>query len=191
MSELFASSAFGGLEPRADTFGSLTVTEDMKMSLASFSLRKDSSAAAPLGLDLHGPGRCAQTAGYISFWTAPGQWMFGTAASDGGALASALKAASPDCSVTEQTDGFVVLEIASSGGEGALHALLEKLVNTDLRTFGPGSAVRTGLAHMNVFALRLSKERVLILGMRSMAGSLWQEIETAARRLVSVSSKAG
>lgn len=118
------------------------------------------SVAGPVP-DLPGPGRWADGA----FWTGPEQWMLERPAPDG-------------CVTTDQTDAWVVIEI-----EGTVEPLLEKLVNLDLATFGPGSATRTGLEHMGVFVIRRAVDRAAILGMRSAAGSLWHAIETAARNL--------
>ena len=78
---------------------------------------------------------------------------------------------------TDQSDAWAVFDI-----EGAIEPLLEKLVNLDLATFGPGSATRTGLDHMGVFVIRRDHHRVAVMAMRSAAEYVWHILETAARR---------
>ena len=86
----------------------------------------------------------------------------------------------PGCAITEQTDGFLAFDL--EGPEAAVLAVLEKLVNIDLRAFGPGYATRTGLHHMAVFVIRRGAGKVSFLGMRSAAGSLWHALASAAAR---------
>lgn len=50
------------------------------------------------------------------------------------------------------------------GPEAAVLAVLEKLVNIDLRAFGPGYATRTGLHHMAVFVIRRGAGKVSTAG---------------------------
>ena len=66
--------------------------------------------------------------------------------------------------------------------DAAVLAVLEKLVNIDLRAFGPGYATRTGLHHMAVFVIRRGAGKVSFLGMRSAAGSLWHVLASAVAR---------
>lgn len=119
------------------------------------------TSVAGSGLDLPGPGQFANGA----FWTGPDQWMLERPAPEGALT-------------TDQTDAWVVLEI-----EGNIEPLLEKLVNIDPARIAPGHATRTALEHMGVFVIRRSATQVAVLGMRSAAGSLWQALEIAAKRL--------
>jgi sarcosine oxidase subunit gamma len=104
----------------------------------------------------------------------------GQAAED---FAREVQERAPGTSVTEQTDGWVAFEIASSKGAGPLKALIRKLVNLDADVFEPGHATRTGLEHMSVFVIRRAEDRLAVIGMRSSAGSLWHAITAAAARL--------
>ena len=89
----------------------------------------------------------------------------------------------PGCSVTEQTDGWVAVEIVSDAGEGPILDLLERLVNLDPVTLRPGKASRTVLEHLGVFVIRRDEDRLAVIGMRSAGGSLWHALSTAAHRL--------
>lgn len=183
MNELVPITALGASKPVDRRFGPLRVTEDPDTALASLTLRRGTTRPAPMGLDLPEPGGWVAGHGIAAFWMAPDQWMIeapGRAAED---FAAALAAETPGCSVTEQTDGWTVLEIASDAGDAPTRALLEKLVNLDAVAFTPGSATRTGLHHMGVFVIRRSPERLAIIGMRSLAAALWHALEEAAKRL--------
>ncbi len=183
MTDLSPVTAFGTTLPREASFGTLKMTEETGLALASLALTQGARVPSPLGLVLPGPGAMSQTEGCGAFWMAPGQWMVfagGRAEEDFAAL---LSAASPDGSVTEQTDGWVVLDIVVTDIVRVLETLLERLVNLPLASLAPGCATRTVLHHMGVFLLRPRPEQLMILGMRSGAGSLWHAVEQAAGRL--------
>jgi sarcosine oxidase subunit gamma len=163
--------------------GPLTLTENADLALASLARRRGGATPAPFGLALPEPGTWAEGDGIAAFWTGPDQWMVeapGRAAED---FAAALAAEAPGASVTEQTDGWTAVEIASAEGAGPIERLLGKLVNLDLGDFGPGRARRTGFEHMGVFVIRRAADRVAILGARTSAGSLWHAVEAAAGRI--------
>ncbi len=182
MTDLTPITALGAATPADQRFGALRITENAGLALASLALRQGAAQPAPLGLALPGPGRWAEGQGIAAFWTGPGQWMVeasGRAAED---FAAVLAAGTPGCSVTDQTDGWAAFEIASDRGEAPIRALLERLANIDPDGFGPGSATRTLAHHMGVFLIRRAPDRLAVLGMRSMAGSLWHALATTLRR---------
>lgn len=180
MTDLVPICALGGAEPAHRRIGALVLSENAGLGLASLAQRQGASVP-DLGLALPGPGGWAEGAGIAAFWTGPDQWMVefpGRAAED---VAAGLAARAPDCSITEQTDGFACFEI--EGADAALTALLEKLVNIDTGRFGPGSATRTGFHHMSIFVIRRAENRLAVMGMRSAAGTIWHAlIEAAARQ---------
>ncbi|MDX8480121.1 sarcosine oxidase subunit gamma [Mesorhizobium sp. VK24D] len=183
MSELRPITALGAAPPRLASFGALEIRENAGLALASLALRRGTVEATPFGLTLPGPGRWVAGQGVAALWAGLDQWMIeaeGRAEED---FAAELKQVAPSCSVTEQTDGWVDFEIASSAGSRPVEALLSKLVNVDLADFGPGRATRTGLEHMSCFVIRRSDAHIAVLGARSSAGSLWHALETAAKRL--------
>jgi sarcosine oxidase subunit gamma len=79
-------------------------------------------------------------------------------------------------SLTEQTDAWVRLDLT-----GPLQPLLERLCNLDLARFPPGSATRTVIEHLGVYAIRRSEDRMTLLGPRSSAASLHHAILAVAR----------
>ena len=181
MTDLKPITALGAAAPRSKTFGALTITENAGLALASLALRCGGAQPAPMGLALPGPGGWVAGQGVAAFWAGPGLWMIeaeGRAEED---FAAAVKAAAPGCSVTEQTDAWAAFEITSAAGPAPIVRLLEKTVNIDPEAFGPGSAQRTGLEHLSVFVIRPAEERLIVLGIRSAAGTLWHALETAAR----------
>lgn len=181
--------ALGGHVPARACHGPLTLAENAGLALASVARRREGPAPAPFGLDLPGPGGWVKRGEVSAFWTGPDQWMVeghGLAETD---FAARAAADCPLASVTDQTDGFVALDVHSSAGEAPILALLEKLVNLDLVRLGAGSAARTGLAHMSAFVIRRAPDHLAILGMRSAAGSLWHALETAMARQGSMVAK--
>lgn len=183
MSELEPISALGAAEPRVATRGALMLRENAGLGLTSLALRRGAAEPAPFGLALPGPGAFVADAGASAFWTGPGQWMI---LREGGAdedVAAELAAEAPGCSVTEQTDGWVAVEIATSQGAAPVERLLEKLVNLPPASLSPDRATRTVLHHMSVFVIRRSEDRLAVLGMRSAAGTLWHVLDAAAKRL--------
>lgn len=182
MPDLAPLTALGRAEARRQRFGPLVVSENVRLGLASLAIRRDAPTPEPMGLHLPGPGGWIEDAQGSAFWIAPHQWMIEVPDGAGTDLERDLRAAVPDAAVTDQTDGWVVLEISSDAGPRPLERVLEKLVNLDLDRFGPGSATRTGVDHMSVFVIRRSATAVAVLGMRSAAGSLWHAVEAAVSR---------
>lgn len=181
MTDLAPLTALGDAAPRRATFGALTLTEENAIALASLALRRGVQAPQPRGLQLPDVGVWVAGDGIAAFWAAPGQWMIEGPHRAESDFARDVAAAAPGCCVTEQTDGWVCLEMSAPPDD--LRRLLEKLVNHDPTRLTPGHAIRCGLEHMSVFVIRRAENRLAIWGMRSLAESLWHALETAARRL--------
>ncbi|THH38167.1 sarcosine oxidase subunit gamma [Aliishimia ponticola] len=180
MTDLTPITALGAAGPRIARLGALTLSERPDVALASLALRRDAAEPSPMGLTLPGPGGLVQEGDYFAFWSAPGQWMIGAKDAAQTDFAATLSQEAPGCSVTEQTDGWVVIDISTT--KGTLHPLLEKLVNIDVAHCHSNGAFRTGIEHLGVFVLCRNAADVTVLGMRSAAGSLWHALETAAAR---------
>ncbi|MFN0264755.1 sarcosine oxidase subunit gamma [Tepidamorphus sp. 3E244] len=183
MTDLLPMSALGSRELLMEAHGDLTIREVTDVALASVAISRDVALPQPFGLMLPGPGSHVSQGGISAVWTGQRQWMIAAAGEAETDFAARLYAEVPVAAVTEQTDGWVVLDVESSAGDAAIHHLLERLVNIDPRSFGPGSATRTGLEHMGVIVVRSAANRVAIWGMRSAAGTLWHAVSVAARRL--------
>lgn len=183
VTDLSPVMALGGEGAREERFGPLTLVEDHELALASLTLRSGAEQPRPFGLDLPAPGHRVAGDDISAFWTAPGQWMIAGPGRAGDDFAAEVAARAPGSSVTEQTDGWVAIIIASSEGAAPILRLAERLINVDPDRIAPGCALRTGLDHMSVFAIRLGVERLAIIGMRSQAESLWHALWTTAERL--------
>lgn len=193
MTDLTPITALGANAPVMQSFGSLRISENSDLALASLALRRNAAMPAPMGLELPGPGQWtggqhaggqhAGGQGLAAFWTGPDQWMVEAETRAAEDFAGELAAHAPGCSVTEQTDAWTVFEIVSDDGDAPIRALMEKLVNIDTGNFGPGNATRTGLHHMSVFLLRRAENHLAIMTMRSMAGDLWHVLDETAKRL--------
>ncbi|RWI18168.1 sarcosine oxidase subunit gamma [Mesorhizobium sp.] len=183
MTDLIPRTALDAATPGSVSVGALELRENAGLALASLALRRGTAEPTPFGLTLPGPGLWVSGQAVAALWTGPDQWMIeaeGRAEQD---FAAELKQFAPGCSVTEQSDGWVTVEVLSKAGTALLEAMMSKLVNIDLAGFGPGRATRTGLEHMSCFVIRRSDAHVAVLGARSSAGSLWHALETAAKRL--------
>ncbi len=183
MTDLAPMTALGATAVRSQAFAALTLREDDSVALASLALRRGAAQPAPFGLALPGPGQWSSGQGVAAFWTGPGQWMIEAGGRADGDLSKALRAEAPGCSVTDQTDGWVCFEVASTAGPAPIARLMEKLFNIDTSSFGPGTATRTVFDHMAVFVIRRADDRLAVLGMRSAAGTLSHALETAAARV--------
>ncbi|MER9651791.1 sarcosine oxidase subunit gamma [Mesorhizobium sp. M0199] len=171
------------LDTGSVSFGALELRENTGLALASLALRRGTVEPTPFGLSLPGPGRWVAGQGVAALWTGPDQWMIEAAGRADLDFTAELKQVAPGCSVTEQTDGWVTIEVVSKAGTAPLDAMMSKLVNIDPAGFGPGRATRIGLEHMSCFVVRRGNADVAVLGARSIARSLWHALETTAKRL--------
>lgn len=181
MAKLQAMTALGAQEPRTVTVGPLTVTERFDVAVASVALRRGrdlTAAALAAGVPLPGPARYQSGAPYAAFWVTPEMWFVEAPFASHEAIASLLKAAFGDAgSITEQTDAWVILDLAALD----LTPLLERLCNVDLPAAPDGFATRTVIDHLGCYLIKLGPVRVRLYGPRSSAQSLLHAIEVAAR----------
>lgn len=188
MTDLVATTALGEFVPREQAIGQLVLSENASVALASLSLPMGVTRPAPFDIDLPGPGAWSAAGAVSAFWIGDGQWIFESPETRPCALSETLKSAVPGCPVTEQTDGYVVFEIRSQAGRRLISDVIERLANLDARKFTIGSAIRISIAHMTVFLIRRDAGEMKIIGMRSMAASLWHELTTAAEHIRATSS---
>lgn len=165
----------------ADAVGPVTIAESTDWALASVAARRgreaDLRARAAIGLPLPGPGQHATGTPFSAFWVSPEMWLVEAPHASHEDIVAHLKPHLGDAaSLTEQTDAWVRLDLA-----GPLQPLLERLCNLDLARFPPGSATRTIIEHLGVYAIRRSEDHMTLLGPRSSAGSLHHALLAAAR----------
>ena len=168
MPELIAKSA---LEGRTVTLGTVTLAEVEVGPITSIAVFPGGAKAVARGLKVLGlampePNSFAGKKGARIVWTGREQ-AFLT-----GADCPVLEGAA----VTDQSDGWAVLGVS---GVGAVD-VLARLVPLDLRlgAFPVGSAVRSGLNHMNAVILRVGDYAFEVMVFRSMARTAWHELET-------------
>lgn len=179
MTDLIPTTALGLKSPETARIGGTELREITTLGIASLALRRDADQPIPFGLELPGPGSCARTDMISAVWTGPQQWMLLLEDRAEDDLVPDLLARAPGCSITEQTDAWAVFEVSAPD----LTPFLERLVNLDLRNFGPGRATRTVIEHMGVYLVHREPGKIVIFGMRSSARSLWHTLTTVAGRL--------
>lgn len=168
----------GNATPQTDTIGSIAITENTAVALASLAIRKGreadvAKAAKALKITLPTPGHASENA----LWLAPDQWLIEAPFATHEDIIAHLKPAFKDAaSITEQTDAWVRFDLTGPD----LHPLFERLCNLDTRTMQPGHATRTVIEHLGCYVTRRA-DHFTILGPRSSAKSLHHALITAAR----------
>ena len=183
MGNLQAMTALGAHEAKAVTVGPLVVTERVDVALASVAARRGQALtdlAKAAGVPLPGPARYVSGAPYSGFWVAPEMWFVEALFATHENIAAQLKAAFGDAaSITEQTDAWVVFDLAAAD----LAPVLERLCNVDLRAAPDGHATRTMMEHLGVYLVKRGPGVARVYGPRSSAQSLLHALETAASAL--------
>lgn len=180
MGNLVALTALGARDPAVVTVGPLTITERADVALASVALRRGrylGALALAAGVPLPGPARYVVGHPYSSFWVTPEMWFVEAPFASHEAVAAELKAVFTDsASITEQTDAWVILDLAAPD----LAPLLERLCNVDYRAAPNGHATRTVIDHLGCYLVRHSQAAARVYGPRSSAQSLLHALEVAA-----------
>ena len=175
MVELVAKSPCAGMA--SIEFGAARLSEVEMTCLTSLSPRRGQESAfaqvlkAAHGMAFPAPNRATGKEGARVVWFGKGQVMLIGPEPDAGLLAHAA--------MTDQSDAWAMVRLEGEAAED----VLARLVPIDLRqsVFRRGHAARTMLGHMNVSITRVSDAAFLILGFRSMVGTLVHEIETAMK----------
>lgn len=168
MPELIAKSA---LEGRSVTLAGVTLAEAAAGPITSVAVlpgggKLVAKALKTLGLAMPAPNTFGEKKGARIVWTGREQAFVV------GVEAPVMEGAA----VTDQSDGWAVLMLS---GVAAVD-VLARLVPLDLRlgAFPVGSAVRSGLNHMNAVILRTGDYAFEVMVFRSMARTAWHELET-------------
>lgn len=181
MVEFAAMTALGAHEPRVVTLGPLTVTERFDVAVASLAQRRGhdlTAAARAVGVPLPEPARYEPGAPYAAFWVTPEMWFVEAPFASHEDIANLLRAAfGTAASITEQTDAWVILDLAAA----ELAPLLERLCNVDFDAAPDGFATRTVIDHLGCYLIKQGPSAVRLFGPRSSAQNLLHAVETAAR----------
>lgn len=145
------------------------VTLDRIYSIAPFAGQTKAVSAAlkdQIGIGLPAIGRAISNRRARLQWFGHGTWLVTAAARLDGMAA-----------VTDQSDAWAILRIEGA----AVEHVLARLVPLDLRagSFKSGHTARTMLGHMSVAITRVGEQAFEVMAMRSMAGTLVHELETA------------
>jgi sarcosine oxidase, subunit gamma len=176
-------TALGKREATTFTHGPLTVTERTDVALASVAARKGrmadlAKAAQMADVPLPGPATHQHGTPYSAFWTAPEMWLVEAPYATHELIADLLKTALGDAaSITEQTDAWVVFDLAAPD----LTPILERLCNVDYPARPNGYATRTVMEHLGVYLVKHGLDKARLYGPRSSAESLLHAVETAAQ----------
>ena len=180
MADLQAMTALGAAAAAVVTVGPLTITERVDVALASVAARRGmdkGTAAKAAGLPLAEPGSHVTGAPYSAFWVAPEMWFIEAPFASHEQIAALLKTALGDAAaVTEQTDAWVILDLAAPD----LAPLLERLCNVDFAGRPVGYATRTMIDHLGCYVIKHGPGMARIYGPRSSAQSLLHALEVAA-----------
>lgn len=182
MADLRAMTALGAWEPRRVEVGPLVISERVDVALASVATRRGrmgglAKAALKAGVPLPDPARHSAGDPWSAFWVAPEMWFVEAPFASHELIASQLQAALGEAaSVTEQTDAWVVFDLAAPD----LAPLLERLCNVDFPVVPVGHATRTVIEHLGCYLIRLGAGEARLYGPRSSAKSLLHALEAAA-----------
>ncbi len=156
------------------TIGRLTLAEFEAGPITSVAPWQGQEAALdkalkPMGLKFPAPNRISTGKAARLVWTSRGQAFLIGASPAGLAVHAAL---------TDQSDGWATLRLTGTGAA----AVLMRLVPLDLEAMAVDETARAPLGHMQSILIRVA-DGFDILVFRSMARSLWHEVETAMKSL--------
>jgi sarcosine oxidase, subunit gamma len=178
---LKAMTALGAHEARSLTWGAMTIFERVDVAVASIAGRRGrgedlAQAAAKVALPLPAPARYVAGQPYSAFWVAPEMWFVEAPFASHEAIAGLMKEALGEAaSLTEQTDAWVILDLAAVD----LAAVLERVCNVDFRAVPVGYATRTVIEHLGCYLIKQGAGAARIYGPRSSAQSLLHALEVA------------
>ncbi|NOD36181.1 MULTISPECIES: sarcosine oxidase subunit gamma [unclassified Ruegeria] len=151
MRDFVAKTALGGIEPRKDVIGSLTLQERDDIALASISARLGQEEALKARLETvcsvvaPKPGRSEQGENRSLHWLGADQYLCEEALSGPLVLARRLvDELAGVASVTDQTDAFVRMDVS---GQGVVD-LLQRLTVLDVEQMLAGAFSRTAIHHV-------------------------------------------
>jgi len=182
--DLKPKTAMGGAQPRQDYIGTLAITENDGLALASVAARAGQGDA--VGAKLKTLLGAVPTAGKAvlkgpedGFWMGPDQWMICAPRKTHELLTGQMVALFSDAaSVTEQTGAWVCFDVQGA----AMADFCELLYAVPIRKMAAGDAQRTLIHHMSCFVIRQeAQDHIRILGPRSSAKSLHHALVTTAQ----------
>ena len=172
---LEAAPVLGGLDL---TIGANRIVERSDLALVSVAVPLVSDARFD-AFEMPQPGRSLVTGDMRAVWMAPDQVMliFHWATPDAEAhVQGKLKGAGY---TTDQTGGWVVLEVSGPDTMAALERICP--VDLDMSVFQVDAAARTMMEHLGALIIRLDNERFLLASASSSAATFAHAVETSFR----------
>ena len=189
-SDKFTLTAMSPLDGKRLQWQGLNIYESLPVEICSISSNLDQSKRLHetfkqcFEVDLPIPGKLKKYKDGSIFCTGQEQWFIESINNSNPYFdLDMAKELNGSATTTLQTDAWVSLDLE---GDAAL-SVLERLIKVDLNpvNFLPGSAIRTNLAHMNVFIQRPNQDiRFKILGARSYAKSLLHSLVQVADNIL-------
>ena len=179
--KLEASPALGGVDT---TVGSVRIRERDDLAIVSIATPQGGERALEValksgwGLEMPSPTLSVTSDGARAVRTAPDQMLLIFSHPEPNAEAAVQKKLDGAGYTTEQTDGWVILEVTGD----TVHAVLERMSPVDLspHAFPVNATARTLMAHMGVLVVRTDDKEFLLMSASSSAASLLHEVEISA-----------
>ena len=180
-------TALGNDSPVVEIIGGITIRENPDLAIASLSAREDrgkefhAKLQTSARVQLPNPGKAIFAKDMTVVWMGVEQWFLLAAISDHPDYAAEIKSiVANSASVTEQSDGWVIFDIAGDN----LIPLLERLCHLNSKALSSGDATRCLIEHLGCLIIcRESGRELTILGPRSSAASLHHSLVTAAKSI--------
>jgi sarcosine oxidase, subunit gamma len=178
-------TALGNDAPKSITIGTITVTEQFDVALASVAMRKGrekelAKRAKAAGIPLPAATKSEAGKTYCAFWMTPDMWMVEAPFATHEDIAAILKAALGEAaSISEQTDAWVRFDVAAID----LSLLMERLSNVDFAREPIGFATRTVIDHLGVYVIKRGDNDVTLYGPWASAQSLIHALEVTAKSI--------
>ncbi|MEP1768833.1 MAG: sarcosine oxidase subunit gamma [Sulfitobacter sp.] len=187
MHDLVMKTAMGGSRPSQDYIGTLAITENDGLALASVGARRGHEDAvadklATLLGAVPAVGQAVLNDPEAGFWIGPDQWMIGAPRKTHALLADRMATLfGGQASVTDQSGAWVCFDVQGAG----MADFCELLCAVPIRKMAAGAAQRTMIHHMNCFVIRRqASDHIRILGPRSSARSLHHALVSTAHAVV-------
>ncbi len=132
-------------------------------------------------LDMPDPRRASQLGDTWAIWTAPDQIFLMIPHDTPDADAHVRAKLKGTGYTTDQTDGWVILDIEGPDTSAALERICP--IDLDPGVFPTGASARTVMEHLGALILRLGEDRFLLMSARSSAASFLHAVETSYRNV--------
>ncbi len=170
------------------SMGENRITERSDLALVSVAIPQGGEAALAAAittgwsLDMPDPRQAALSGDTWAIWTAPDQ-IFLTFPHDAPDAEAVVQTKLQGTGyTTDQSDGWVMLEVHGPDTSAALERICP--IDLDISVFPVGASARTVMEHLGALILRLGEDRFLLMSARSSALSFRHAVETSYRNVM-------